>query len=479
MAQTGRPAGRPPAPRPPAPRTRVAPGGPRRGGPQEPHAGLKVAGLILLVSGILSVADAVLGAVLTGVKGDPRSWVIAAVIQLGLGVGLMLGNEKARKTTLWLTALGAVLAAIAAPVLGVLVPALARTMLFFGLGVLLYTAGLFGLLIGSPSRARVALCAIFATIGMGGSFAATYLVSQVVDPGFAKAASEFGTPERRFEDKTLGLAVSLPQGWVMLRKGHGLEGLAPGEDPRLAFVEPDRGAFAALSVQDPAPSVTPEALFDGLLAARRQVTPETKETARDDVTLGSAPARRLSWSEGGSYRGWNVTWADGHRRFLLSLAVPDRPGSEELMKGFVGAWSFDAPLETRLRAAAEGAAAECALLSRPAARLVAQTLPGEAAPAVFFRKGYALAARGLPRMDPLAAQQLGELMPKVFASLPGAQRERLGSYLERVRAGQPTTPADDSAMNQLMNGSIRALAEPDQKRLQQVIQGAIELGRLP
>jgi hypothetical protein len=69
---------------------------------------------------------------------------------------------------------------------------------------------------------------------------------------------------------------------------------------------------------------------------------------------------------------------------------------------------------------------------------------------------------------------MGALSSELYARLPAADRARFGAYLERVRAGRGSDPAEDLAMSRLVKAAFGRLPAARQKRLRDLFAKAID-----
>jgi len=108
------------------------------------------------------------------------------------------------------------------------------------------------------------------------------------------------------------------------------------------------------------------------------------------------------------------------------------------------------------------------LMSRSAAQVLE---PPEA-----FRRAYGLVGRGLYALSPSESKEMGELHTAIYASLPAAQRDRLGDYIDRARSRYATTPEEDRQMSQLMKSAVLGLHAERRARLQSLFEKALTAG---
>lgn len=108
------------------------------------------------------------------------------------------------------------------------------------------------------------------------------------------------------------------------------------------------------------------------------------------------------------------------------------------------------------------------LMSRSAAQVLE---PPEA-----FRRAYGLVGRGLYALSGPESKEMGELHTAIYASLPAAQRDRLGDYIDRARSRYATTPEEDRQMSQLMKSAVLSLPAERRARLQSLFEKAMTVG---
>jgi len=108
------------------------------------------------------------------------------------------------------------------------------------------------------------------------------------------------------------------------------------------------------------------------------------------------------------------------------------------------------------------------LMSRSAAQVLD---PTEA-----FRRAYGLVGRGLYALSPAESKEMGQLHTAIYASLPAAQRDRLGDYIDRARSRYATTPEEDRQMSQLMKSAVLSLPAVRRARLQALFEKAMAAG---
>jgi len=108
------------------------------------------------------------------------------------------------------------------------------------------------------------------------------------------------------------------------------------------------------------------------------------------------------------------------------------------------------------------------LMSRSAAQILE--------PPEVFRRAYGLVGRGLYALSRPESKEMGELHTAIYASLPPAQRDRLGDYIDRARSRYATTPDEDRQMSQVMKSAVLSLPADKRARLQALFEKAMTAG---
>jgi hypothetical protein len=113
------------------------------------------------------------------------------------------------------------------------------------------------------------------------------------------------------------------------------------------------------------------------------------------------------------------------------------------------------------------------LTPRCAEALMSRSQAEVLAPEETYRRAEIALRRGLPALSAAEARELGRLSDALRARVSGKERARLLSYLEQVRAGRPTLPADDLAMAQAVKRAELKLAPPSLERLRALYEKAV------
>lgn len=281
-------------------------------------------------------------------------------------------------------------------------------------------------------------------------------------------------PDRRLSDDTLGLRLTLPPGWSLLKDDHGF--FSVPETALFPMAAPAAGAFGFLAAETPARGFASlDAHVEHVLEARRRAEPSLRAVRQEPASGGAV--RVFATRDVGESTVEEVTtvWKDGWTYYALVVWAPAPGGrAAELAEALRAGVTTAGPMGARLREAVAAVTAEVPLLT-PAA---AETLMGQSQaqllePAEAFRRTYLLAGKGLPALDPAEQKEMGALSTEMYGKLPGAQRTRLGAYLGRVRSGRPTDADEDREMSALVKDAAARLPAPRRARLQALFEKAI------
>jgi hypothetical protein len=278
--------------------------------------------------------------------------------------------------------------------------------------------------------------------------------------------------DRRVEDPQAGLALELPAGWMALRPDNPFV-VRPGARFRLA--QPAASVFGAISV-----AVRPRQMddldghLDELLQERLPRLPSQKEGGRSDVQLGKGQGRlvRTAWEDGlVPMQGATVAWADGYDLFSLEAWGPASAGAafaaevDALCRGIAPKGQVAA----RIDEAVERLAVEVPELPRDTLRLlVAERLSEgrglEDVPSAALRA----VSRGLDALGAAEAAEMRGIYQQVWGPVPEAERVRLASLLNEVKAGRPVRGDDVAALRAAVKAGVLALPEEQRARLQEL-----------
>jgi hypothetical protein len=438
------------------------------GGPQRWRT--RLAGVLLVLAAAGAGFWALLPARFIRDLHDVPWWPIAAGL-LVAGLLLLPGSELARK----LVRVLALLAAIALfPLAGIVIAEGVR-----GRGLIVLAAawlllsGLFALLAGGALRVFALLLSVLAVLA--GAVGVGY-VGFVPEDQRDRAIREWDSGERRWSDDNLGVALNLPSGWRTLRAGNPLLG---SPQARVTFAHPLASVVAWLRAE-PAPRgvLSADDQLDRALQARRAARPTLKELERADLAAGDLMGRRVDFStEGpeGRFRERIVAWKDGSTYFTLEASAPEAQANraarelDALLSGF----SSNGRLAQQLRAAVQAVADELPHLTPRSAEILMLQSGGAAAdPAAVFRQSCEWTSRGL---GSLAADrgEVDTLSAMIRSFMTPEGWDRLAAYVERVGAGQPTSPDEDREVAGLARPAVLRLTETNRVRLQALVEKAV------
>jgi hypothetical protein len=404
-----------------------------------------------------------------------------AVLAFLLGIALLQGSSGVRKAVLWLMAVVAVLLVGSLAVLGVSEPSAASALALIGILGMLQLVGVFGLLLGeAPGSGRITFSVIaFLVGGLGGSAAEVWLL-KAPERWLREQIRTDATFRTFYEDAAAGISVSVPEGWAILEEQ---SPLVMADAARITLGDRKVGAVAMLFEEDNGGRfMSIDHYLDHLLALRQEGLDTLVELGRSDVQVGKAEGRKMlfRWtSHGRHFEGFSTAWQDGDRIFSFSgwstrsLAT----AAQERFAQLEAAVSFEAPIATHLKETIDRVTADCAFLSPKAIEAMIESMPASAPSYLYFRRGYQWASKGV-QLGGENPRELGDLMAKVFSSLPPRDRHRLTAYLERIRTGGKSSQQEDAQMNRQMSAAIGKLPQADQDRLRELVAGAILMGRL-
>jgi hypothetical protein len=280
------------------------------------------------------------------------------------------------------------------------------------------------------------------------------------------------TGERRYVDDTLGLRMELPSGWSILRPSHGF--FTPPASARLSLAEPAAGAFGYLTVETPARGYTSlDAYLDHVVAERRQSEPLLNELRREDAPGGARRMIGTRRSGDATFGSVATVWKDGWTYYALYIWAPAEhagEAAEDLRRGI----TLRGQMAVRLQKAIDTVTAEVPLLTPKAAEmLMGQSQAQVLEPVEAFRRTYLLAGRGLSALTAGEQQEIATLSSDLYARVPSGDRARLGPYLDRVRAGSATDPAQDAQMSRVVKAAVLKLPPARRQRLQALFEKAI------
>jgi len=478
MSQTGGRGGYPvPSRRPHHAPYRPAPRRPEPAGPNP----MRIAGVLFLVSAVIAVVEHELLSKWIHVDSNATQAYTHAGMACLLGVALFQGSSGAKKCVLWLSGLGALALIGGLAVAAVAEPSVAEPLALIGLLGIVGVTGIFGLLVGdSPGRGRIVASAIAMLVASVGGLGAELWLLKAPERWLREQIQADATSERLFRDDEAGISVNVPTGWVILAED---SALVPAESARVALGETEVGAVALLFEEDGTDFISLDHYLDHLMALRQESLESLEETLRTPVTIDKAAGRKafFQWTvDGRHFEGFSTAWQDGETLFSFSgWTTQSLAGAaEERFSALEQAVAFEAPVATYVAETVARVTAACSFLSRSAVQTMLESMPRDASPGRYFRKGYEWASKGASLLPPEDAGELGEIMGRIFGAVSSRDRRILTGYIERARLGRATTASEDSRMNDLMGRAILALPEAEQTRLRSLIAVAISSGRL-
>lgn len=458
----------------------------RRGGPRPPEpadtSARKAAGVVLLGSAVLTFLRPILLQFWVPELKVDTGVFTAVVLQVLLGAALFQGSEGARKLTVWTLALASL--AVLGPVAIALI-AKAWSWVIVFLFLLFWLSGLLSLVIGEeppPSRMKAGLVVV--VVGWIGCFGSEIWLLRLPDILMWEKLEKMALPHREVDMAADGVRLSLPQGCSEVTFD---AEIFEGFTTQHMLTCPDREVFATLDVETPLAVDTLEQFAD---LSFRRIYPHDeslvelgyREQAVDGVRAVSSEA---GWRhEGDPYRARILVWRNGWR--YAGLVVWSRESRSEaageVYDELVGGLDVKAPLTERMRAIGLEASALCPHLTPRAVEMavtpILKARPDVAvSPEALFRLAYVQTAKGLGSLSPSDASEMGRLYQAAFDTMPEGERQRLGSWLERVRAGQKTRPAEDRAGAASLSRAFQRLPGRSQERLRVLTQNAIALAQ--
>jgi len=404
---------------------------------------------------------------------DGAPWLQIALGTAALGLAILPGWTLTRR-------LGRVVLLLAAfalfPITGILIAQGERGVALLVLAsVWILISGLVALL--SPRLGLVGLLLAILPVAAGVYGIARF--GRLPESEAVQQIRAWASPEQRFSDDAMGLTLDLPEGWVALRDGNPL--VAAPEGTRVTLAQPRLEGYGYL-IAEPAPRgvATPDQYLDVLFARRKEKTPSLEEKERGNAVIGSLAGRRLDAVATGDepLRDITVAGQDGWMSFALVAWMPEAKASragglDDLAAGLQARGLLDSRLKEAVQAVVDGVPH----LSAPVAeQLMAQTEARVLEPPQAFRRSVAALARLLPDLTPAETREISRLSAATYAGLPWAQRRDLAGYIERVRKGDTTEPADDAAMAELMKAAEMRLSAEQRLRLQAFYERAIVTG---
>jgi hypothetical protein len=322
-----------------------------------------------------------------------------------------------------------------------------------------------------PLRLAAAAVGLVAVLGL--SFGAWRLLQ----PWLAKRAEiaqvkSYALPDRRVEDKEVGLVADLPAGWVALRPDNPYVTLPAA---RLRLAEPTVPVFGSVTVAaSPRHMDDLDGHLDELLRDRVPRQPSLNAGGRSDVQLGRGRGRLVhtTWDEGlVPMQGETVAWADGYDIFTLDAQAPLSAGTrfsadvDALCRGL----SATGVLEARVNEAVDRLALDVPELSREALRLlVAERMSQGRDLADVPQAALRMVSRGLDALAPEEAAEMRAIYQQVWAPVAENERVRSAALLAEIKAGRPVPDEAVAALCTAVKTGVLALPPDQRARLQEL-----------
>jgi hypothetical protein len=192
------------------------------------------------------------------------------------------------------------------------------------------------------------------------------------------------------------------------------------------------------------------------------------------VQLGRGRGRlvRTTWEDGLlPMQGAIVAWADGYDLFSLEAWAPASAGNafaaelDALCRGIAPKGQVAA----RIDEAVERLAVDVPELSRDALRLlVAERLSQNRGLEDVPSDALRMVSRGLDALAAAEAAEMRSIYQQVWGPVPEADRVRLASLMNEVKAGRPVPGEDLLALRTAVKTGVLALPEEQRARLQEL-----------
>lgn len=319
---------------------------------RQPTPGMFAAGILLIINGVMGVL--VIGLIMTGQLAGlshPRGYIVP-IIDFIVAAGLIRGKEKYRKWGLVRAVFGGVFF-----VLGAFLSSLPGTESSPGISEislasvpgwaellfqLVFCAGIAALLWGDwPSKRRVAIGVAAVLVAWSGIITTNVVTAFVTGFKENREFAKYAVASTSFEDDSLGVSVTLPDGWVLLTKDNPIVAVPQAD---MIAVHTRVGCFAALLIEpDIFGAISPDGYLSLVFENRQKAQPGVKDLGRADVAFGGYHGRRLdtSWTHNGQqFRGFSVASKAGTSYYMLTGWCADRayskafPQFESLVKAF-------------------------------------------------------------------------------------------------------------------------------------------------
>jgi hypothetical protein len=283
--------------------------------------------------------------------------------------------------------------------------------------------------------------------------------------------------ERRYAEESVGLAVDLPEGWLLLKPETTLF-VAP--EAKARFAHPASGAYAALSVETVPPgTMALDTYIDRVIELRRALIADFREVGRGEAVVAGRPARRLqaTWSEDRvPQKAVVAATQDAWAYVALTAWAPTKGGAaaDQALEALVSSLQLSGALTARVAQEADALAPEVPELSRPSLELILRDRLGnggaiDEVPDLAVRA----ASQGLAALTPGEADEMKQVYAQVYDPMAEADRQRLAAWLREVRAGRKVAPEEAQALRLMLRDALIALPEEPRLRLQALNEKAI------
>jgi hypothetical protein len=434
----------------------------------EPHRGLVPASVLLFVLAALCVVRSLLPEDFVVDAWDPGGAQFAAFYLTLLGVGVLQENDNARRfvcfaSTPWLLLAGAL----------VLTGGFHDRL--FGVALVALAGGLVGLLFGRrPKAARVAVSLAVGAVGAALVFPLEIALARAPRAEASRALAEWTASDRDYARDDIGVRLSAPEGWVVLRSS---SPYVPADPSTAVALYHGRTETRAVVRVEPDPQAgTLDEYLDAFAEHWSSREPDLGVEGRGSVALGAVKARRIdvSWvRDEVEHVGHVVAWRDASRTLALQTwHAASAAGAVEAIDRLQQSLSLSLPVSARIESTAGAASAEMPQMTRRALELLVARRP-EADLPTLFRQGLAAASIGFQRLGPDQARDMGEINRALYGGMPAAEAAWMEDYVRRVRAAEATTPEEDARAMRAMAAAARRLSEPSRARLRAILENAV------
>ena len=430
--------------------------------------GLLPASVLLFTLAGLCVVRSLLPEGLVVDTWDPGGAQFAAFYLTLLGVGLLQQDDNARRFVCFASAPWLLLA-VALVLTGGWGDRL------FGLALFAFAGGLVGMLMGrGPSATRVAVSLAAGAAGAALLFPLEIALARAPREEARRALAEWSAAEKAYAREDIGVRLTAPEGWVILRPSSPYVPADPST--AVALVHAKTQARAVVRVEPDLQAGTLDEYLDAFAERWSSREPDLSVEGRGSLVLGPVKARRIdvAWvRDKVEYVGHAVAWRDASRTLALQTwhDAGAKTAGEEIDR-LQEALSLSLPLSARIESSTGAAAAEMPQMTRRALELLIARQP-EADLPTLFRQGLAAASVGFQRLGPDQARDMGEINRALYGGMPAADAAWMEDYVRRVRAAQATRPEEDARAMRVMAAAAGRLPEPSRARLRAILENAV------